>query len=187
MYFLKSLSNEVKSAQLLFNRLSKTNQLVSGALFASLAALFQSAGGFLPGIGIFISPLSTAPILFCFVLSLPLGFITYILTNLLLLVIQPSELIIFPFTTGILGMGIGAAFYFFKKRLYIIISGATLLTFGIITLLYVFKFPVLVPVISNNFSLSTTGLIFVFTFLYSWIWVELSLAYFKKLKTFNSL
>ena len=64
MYFLKSLSNEVKSAQLLFNRLSKTKQLVSGALFASLAALFQSAGGFLPGIGIFISPLSTSPILF---------------------------------------------------------------------------------------------------------------------------
>ena len=123
MYFLKSLSNEVKSAQLFFNRLSKTKQLVSGALFASLAAFFQSAGGFLPGIGVFISPLSTAPILFCFILSLPLGFITYILTNLLLLIIQPSELIIFPFTTGILGMGIGTAFYFFKKRLYIIISG----------------------------------------------------------------
>ncbi|QDZ81143.1 hypothetical protein [Priestia megaterium] len=184
MYFLKSLSNEVKSTQLLFNRLSKTKQLVSGALFASLAALFQSAGGFLPGIGVFISPLSTAPILFCFILSLPLGFLTYILTNLLLLIIQPSELIIFPFTTGILGVGIGAAFYFFKKRLYIIISGATLLTVGIITLLYGFKFPVLGPVISNNFSLSTTGLIFVFTFLYSWIWVELSLAYLKKLKTF---
>lgn len=115
MYFLKSLSSEVKSAQLFFNRLSKTKQLVSGALFASLAALFQSAGGFLRGIGVFISPFSTAPILFCFILSLPLGFITYILTNLLLLIIQPSELIIFPFTTGILGMGIGAAFYFFKR------------------------------------------------------------------------
>ncbi|WP_249276127.1 hypothetical protein, partial [Priestia aryabhattai] len=139
---------------------------------------------FITFLGMFISPLSTAPILFCFVLSLPLGFITYILTNLLLLIIQPSELIIFPFTTGILGIGIGAAFYFFKKRLYIIISGATSLTVGIITLLCVFKFPVLGPVISNNFSLCTTGLIFVFTFLYSWIWVELSLAYFKKLKTF---
>ena len=187
MYFLKSLSNEVKSAQIFLNGLSKSRQLVLAALFTSLAALFQSAGGFLPGIGIFISPLSTAPILFCFVISLPLGFITYILTNLLLLIIQPSELIIFPFTTGILGMGIGAAFYFSKKRLYIIISGATLLTVGIITLLYGFKFPVLGPVISKNFSLSTTGLIFVFTFLYSWIWVELSLAYFKKSKTFISL
>ncbi|WP_195780564.1 hypothetical protein [Priestia megaterium] len=186
MYFLKSLSNEVKSAQLFLNRLSKTKQLVSGALFASLAAFFQSAGGFLPGIGVFISPLSTAPILFCFILSLPLGFITYTLTNLLLLIIQPSELIIFPFTTGILGMGIGAAFYFFKKRLYIIISGATLLTVGIITLLCVFKFPVLGPVISKNFSLSTAGFIFLFAFLYSWIWVELSLAYLKKLKTFIS-
>ncbi|WP_460072533.1 hypothetical protein [Priestia megaterium] len=186
MYFLKSLSNEVKSAQLFFNRLSKTKLLVSGALFASLAAFFQSAGGFLPGIGFFISPLSTAPILFCFILSLPLGFITYTLTNLLLLIIQPSELIIFPFTTGILGMGIGASFYFFKKRLYIIISGATLLTVGIITLLCVFKFPVLGPVISKNFSLSTAGFIFLFDFLYSWIWVELSLAYFKKSKTFIS-
>ncbi|MFP7732375.1 hypothetical protein ACLHDF_02930 [Priestia aryabhattai] len=187
MYFLKSISNEVKSGQLFFKKLSKTRQLVLGALFTSLAALFQSAGGFLPGIGIFISPLSTAPILFCFILSLPLGIITYILTNLTLLIIQPSELIIFPFTTGILGIGIGVAFYFFKQRLYIIISGAILLTIGIITLLYVFKFPVLGPMISKNFSLSTTCFLFLFAFLYSWIWVELSLAYFKRLKIFISL
>jgi hypothetical protein len=181
MYFFKSISNEVKSGQLFFKKLSKTRQLVLGALFTSLAALFQSA------IGIFISPLSTAPILFCFILSLPLGVITYILTNLILLIIQPSELIIFPFTTGILGMGIGVAFYFFKQRLYIIISGAILLTIGIITLLYVFKFPVLGPMISKDFSLSTTSFLFLFAFLYSWIWVELSLAYFKKLKMFISL
>lgn len=83
-------------------------------------------------------------------------------------------------------MGIGAAFYIFNERLYIVISGATLLTVGIITLLYGIKFPVLGPAIPNNFSLSTTGLIFVFTFLYSWIWVELSVAYLKKLKTFIS-
>jgi len=182
MYFFKSISDDVRTTQLAFTRHSKTRQLVLGALFASLAAVLQAAGGFLPGIGYFISPFATAPILFCTMLSLPLGLMSYFLTNLLLLVLQASELIVFPFTTGLLGLGTGAAFFFFKKRISIIGIGATMLTIGIISLLYGIKFPVLGPAVSNTFSLFITGGIFLFAVIYNWIWVDIGLIFFKKLK-----
>ena len=182
MYFFKSISDDVRSAQLSFNKHSKTRQLVLGALFASLAAVLQAAGGFLPGIGYFISPFATAPILFCTMLSFPVGLMSFFLSNLLLLVLQPSELFVFPFTTGLLGFGTGAAFYFFKKRISIIGSGAILLTLGIISLLYGFSFPVLGPAVSATFSVLVMGGIFLFAFIYNWIWVDIGLIFFKRLK-----
>ncbi|MEH7356762.1 hypothetical protein V7150_24960 [Neobacillus drentensis] len=182
MYFFKSISDDVRSAQLAFNKHSKTRQLVLGALFASLAAVLQAAGGFLPGIGYFISPFTTAPILFCTMLSLPVGLMSFFLTNLLLLVLLPSELIVFPFTTGLLGFGTGAAFYFFKKRISIIGTGAILLTLGIISLLYGFSFPVLGHAVSDTFSVLVIGGIFLFAFIYNWIWVDIGLIFFKRLK-----
>jgi hypothetical protein len=182
MYFLKSISNNVKSDQLVFNNYSKTKQLVFGALFASIAAVLQAAGGFLPGVGYLISPFSTAPILFISILSLPLGAMTYLLTTLLLLILQPSELIIFPFTTGLLGLGIGAAFTYFKKRLSIIVAGAVLLTIGISSLLYGLQFPVLGPVVSESFSILVISGISLFAFIYNWIWVEIALVFIKRIK-----
>jgi hypothetical protein len=106
---------------------------------------------------------------------------SYFQTIILLFILQPTELVVFPFTTGLLGLGIGASFYFFRSRLSIITTGAILLTVGIMNLLFIFHFPVLGPAFSNSFSLLTTGIIFLFSFLYSWLWVEMALIIFKKL------
>lgn len=182
MYFLKLISDEVTPSQLTFHKQSKTRQFVFGALFASLAAVLQAAGGLLPGVGYLISPFATAPILLCAMLSFPLGVLSYILTNLLLLILQTSELMVFPFTTGLLGLSVGAAFHFLKMRLTIIITGAIVLTLGILSLLYVFHFPVLGPIVSKSFSFFITSGIFLFSFLYNWIWVEVGLFCFKRLK-----
>lgn len=182
MYFFKSILESVKPAQTDFQKTAKTKRLVSAALFAAIAALLQSAGGFLPGAGYLISPFSTAPILICSMFSVPLGMITYILTNLLLLLLEPSELIVFPFTTGLLGLSLGAAFYFFGKRISIILCGAFFLTSGILTLLYAIKFPVLGSAVSNSFSFLTTAGIGLFAFVYAWIWSEFGLFLFKRLK-----
>lgn len=179
MYFLKSISNEVKSAQIIFHHHSKAKRLVLGALFSSIAAILQAVGGVLPGVGFLISPLATAPILYCSLFSIPLGFISYLLTNLLLLILQPSELFVFSFTTGLLGLGTGIAFSIFKKRLSIIASGAALLTLGITCLLFIFHFPVLGPAPIDSFSFLTTSGIFLFAFIYNWIWVEATLFFIK--------
>ena len=181
MYFLKPITDEVRAIQEIFNNFKKTMKLVLVAIFACIAAILQATGGFLPGIGFFISPLATAPILLVSMFSIPFGVMTYVLTIMLLFIIQPTELIIFPFTTGLLGFGIGAAFYLFKMRISIISAGSILLTLGIITLLYIFQFPVLGPVASNTFSILTTGCIFLFSSLYSWFWVACALQIVKRL------
>src|SRR5690625_1345853 len=156
-------------------------KLVLVSIFACIAAILQSAGGFLPGVGYLISPLATAPILLCAMFSLLAGASSYILTIMLLVVIQPTELIIFPFTTGLLGLGIGLAFHFFKKKISVTTVGALFLTLGIITVLYIFRFPILGPVASNSFSLLATGSIVLCSYFYSWFWVELSFRIIKRL------
>ncbi|WP_445492629.1 hypothetical protein [Niallia sp. 03133] len=182
MYFFKPISDEVRLSQIIFNKHKKTIKLILGSIFGCLAAILQAAGGFLPGIGYFLSPLATAPILLFSMLSIPFGVISYFQTIMLLIILQPTELIVFPFTTGLLGIGLGASFYFFRNRLSIIATGAILLMLGIMNLLFIFHFPVLGPAVSDSFSYLTTGCIFLFSFLYSWLWVEIALLIFKRLK-----
>lgn len=95
---------------------------------------------------------------------------------LLLLIIQPSEIIIFLFTTGLLGLCIGLALRLFKKRAVVVAFAALSLTVGIAVLLYGFRFPVLGPLISSDFRLTTSAIIYAFSFIYSWLWVEISIA-----------
>jgi hypothetical protein len=179
--FFKPISDEVRLSQIRFNQYKRTMKLILGSIFACIAAILQAAGGFLPGIGYFISPLATAPILLCSMFSIPFGLLSYFLTMMLLFILQPTELFVFPFTTGLLGLGIGASFSFFRKRLSIIAAGTILLMAGIMSLLFIFHFPVLGPAVSDSFSFLTTVCIFLFAFLYSWVWVEIALIIFKRL------
>ncbi|WP_067724555.1 hypothetical protein [Oceanobacillus damuensis] len=183
MYFFKSISDEVHLSQEIFSNYKKVRKLLIVSIFACIAAILQASGGFLPGIGYLISPLATAPILLCSMFSIRFGVMTYFLTIMLLFILQPTELIIFPFTTGLLGLGIGAAFSIFRKRISMTASGAIVLMLGIIILLYIFRFPVLGPVASDySFSFLTIGGIALFAFLYSWLWVEVALIIFKRIK-----
>lgn len=183
MYLFKAISIEIKLAQKTFTtKHTKTKKLILGSIFACFAAIFQSAGGFFPGIGYLLSPLATAPILLYVMISVPFGAMVFFQAIILLFVLQPTELIVFPFTTGLLGLGIGLSFYLFKSRLSIIAAGAFSLTLGISILLYILRFPILGPAFSNSFSLLTIGIIFIFSFLYSWLWVEIALLIFKRLR-----
>lgn len=181
MYFLKPIAEDVRSFQNSFNGRDRTTKLLIVAFFACIASILQSAGGFLPGVGYLISPLATAPILLCSIFSVPFGFMSYALTNMLLFIIQPTELIIFPFTTGLLGLSIGAAFFFFNRRMSVIATGAVLLSLGILMLLYIFQYPILGPVASSSFSVFVTSSILIFAFFYSWLWVEIALVLIKRL------
>jgi hypothetical protein len=182
LYFLTPVSDEVFSFQKRFNQHKNTAKLILGANLVCLAAILQAAGGFFPGIGYLLSPLATAPILVCSMFSVPFGAMSYLLTMMVLFILQPTELMIFPFTTGLLGLGIGGAFSFFRKRISIIAAGAMLLTSGIMILLYIFDFPVLGPAFSGSFSFLAAGGILLFSFLYSWFWIEMALLIFARLK-----
>lgn len=178
----QSFQIKVKQLQLDFLKQSKVKRMVYTALLSGFSAIFQSAGGFFPGIGYLISPLATAPILLCTVFLPSFGFFAYLLTILLLLILQPSELIIFPFTTGILGIAIGVAIHLLNKSWSIILYGAIGLTAGICLLLYGLKFPVLGPTISYTISIPVIGGIFACSLLYSFLWLFISKLILKKFK-----
>ena len=184
MNFLKPITSDLKQAQLELQNQTRTKKLMIGSILASMAAIFQAAGGYLPGIGYLISPFASLPILVCAMLSLQIGVMSYILTTVLLFILQPSELFVFTFTTGLLALGIGAGFFFFQKRLSVILSGAVALFTGIMILLYVLHFPILGPAVPMVFSIMIIGGISLFAFLYSMIWVEILLFFFKRIKPF---
>lgn len=62
--FFKSISDEIRFTQLEFRKHTKLKRLVLGALLACIATILQIAGGFLSGIGYFISPFATLSVTF---------------------------------------------------------------------------------------------------------------------------
>lgn len=162
-----------------------TRKMIAVAFLSSIAALLQAMGGILPGIGFLFSPFATAPIVISSLLSAGSGLLAYVLTLLLLLFIQPSELVVFPLTTGLLALGIGLSLFYLKTRLAAVLVGAVVLCSGILLLLSVFRFPVLGPAVSPAIDFKTAALIFVFSLFYSWLWVEVSMLLIRKLNRRN--
>ncbi|KOP78795.1 hypothetical protein ACFFHH_15495 [Cytobacillus solani] len=176
------IKKDIHQIQIEFGKWPKAKRIVLISILSSIGAIFQSAGGFLPGVGYLISPLASAPIMLCTIFSIPLGLASYVSTALLLLILQPAELIIFPFTTGLLGLFIGISFNLFQKKSSHILSGSAGLVLGICILLYGVKFPVLGPAFSRPFNIAMIGLIFIFSAFYSWIWVVLCTRLIKRIR-----
>ena len=161
---------------------SATKEMTITAFLGALAAIFQSAGGLMPGVGYLISPLATAPIVLGTVYSTRSGFTAYLLSMALLVIIQPSELIVFPFTTGLMGLGIGAGFVYLKTRITILALASFLLAAGIAIVLYGLRFPLFGPSIGSDIAVIHVVALCLFSFLYCGLWVEISLICFRKLR-----
>jgi hypothetical protein len=160
---------------------SDVEKMVLTAILACLAAILQSLGGFLPGIGYLFSPFSTAPLFIISWLSPKRGLFAYGLTLVLLWVLQPSELVVFPFTTGLLGIAIGFAVRWFTKRLVTLLFSGIILTLGIDFVLVVIRFPLFGPIAQPAFSIQVTVCLFAFSIFYSWLWLEAVLFLIKRL------
>ncbi|MFC7061687.1 hypothetical protein [Halobacillus seohaensis] len=180
--FLKKETSRVLGDELLptIEGYSKTMRIVIGALLGSIAVIFQSAGIF-TGIGYILSMMSTGPLVLASLLSLRIGVMTYFVTIFLLAILQPTELLVFVFTTGLLGLSLGMALKYLKRGIFIILFAALCLTIGISILLYGFKFPILGPSVTSRFNSMVILGTFVFSLLYSWIWKKLSISAFKVL------
>ena len=187
MYFNKSIPSHPKDIHQIFESWSLTKKLMFTALMAALAAILQSAGGLLPGIGYAFSPLATVPIMLGALISFRSSMLIYFLTICLLLIIQPSELVIFPFTTGLLGISLGWTFLALNRRLGILFVNGILLFIGICIPLYGFGFPVFGPTVSSSFNLTTLLIIFGFSLFYSWVWVGIGLVLLRKIRRILAL
>ncbi|MBP0726999.1 hypothetical protein J5Y03_17715 [Bacillus sp. RG28] len=154
------------------SKIALTTRLVITALLSTFTTIFQSAGGFMPGIGFLISPLATLPIFLATYVSIRQGILCFTLSVFLLFIIQPSELIIFPFTTGLLGIAMGVAFLQLKRRILIVSFVSICLLTGIMVILYGFRFPLLGPTVDTTRDPMVIAIIFIFCFLYCWIFAE---------------
>jgi hypothetical protein len=161
-----------------FDFYSKTTRFVIGALLGSVAVIFQSAGIF-TGFGYLLSMMTTGPIVLATLLSTRIGVMTYFVTIILLAVVQPSELLVFPFTTGLLGLSIGLGLKCMKRTIYILLISAFCLTTGICILLYGIGFPILGPTVTSQFNIRVFLGIFSFSIIYSWIWIRVSVLVFN--------
>lgn len=151
---------------------SPTTKLIFTAVLSSFAAIFQSAGGYAPGIGFMVSAMTTLPIFLATIVSVKHGFLSYCVTILLLIIIQPSELLIFSFTTGILGLVLGVSFYKPQTRFLVVTLAGAALCMGILTLLFIFRFPVLGPGFGSSFHYRPLLVIVIFSMLYALIAAE---------------
>lgn len=180
-YWIKPMDRTQKSRSGYLAHQQPSKKLAVSALLSAVAAALQAAGAF-GGFGFAISALVTLPIAVAALLSVYSGLMSYFVTLFLLVILQPSELIIFPFTTGLLGLSIGVAYRFLNRRISIIGFNALCLTLGISLLLYVFRFPVLGPAVLGSFNFVTLIIIYIVAFFYSWFWAEVSLFVLKVLK-----
>ncbi len=161
---------------------SKPQKLVFASLMAVLATILQSAGGYLPGIGFLISPFTTLPIIMVTIISIRFGGLTYILAGILLLLLEPSELFIYPFTTGILGVSLGLGFRLLHQYWKVLITSGCVLFLGICIPLYMLGFPVFGPGVGHSVNIYVIATIMLFSFVYTAIWIWITRVFLKRIK-----
>lgn len=157
----------------------RNTRMILGSLLGAIAAILQSAG-LIGGIGYAFSMMATGPIVLATILSAQFGLLTYVVTALLLLIIQPSEVLVFLFTTGLLGVALGLGFKWTKRKITVTLSGGLALTTGILLLLLLFHFPILGPSLSSEVNAQAILAIAGFGLFYSWMWMRISMIGIKQ-------
>ena len=134
-----------------------------------MTVMLQAAPVFLPAIGLVLSPFSTLPIVLATYFHFSLGVAALVSSSLLLMIISAQEAVILLFTTGILGVAIGALLAQKGVVMASFIAGVVL-TAGILALTYLIQIPLFLEV-ANSFSIFLAILVFyIFSFAYSLIW-----------------
>lgn len=151
------------------NKGSISRRICNGAILTALTVLFQAAPIFLPVIGLTLSPFSTLPIAIATFSNLFLGITVLISSVFLLAFISIEETLILLFTTGLLGIVIGALLY--RKGLILSILGSCVaLSLGILVLTYVISMPAFTDLANSFDSLLYFFLFFSFSLMYVSIW-----------------
>ncbi len=149
--------------------MNKARFVSVGGMLTTLAVIFQSAPVFLPIVGLAFSPISTMPIALAAYLNISLGIVVYLSTAFILTIIYIQEAIIFVFTTGLLGLGIGTLLYR-KGTIASIIFSSILLSLGMLLLTYFVGIALFGNITIPARIPLTLFIFFTFSLLYSTIW-----------------
>lgn len=95
-----------------------TRNITIGALLAAMAVGIQASPLFLPVVGISLSSLSTLPVAVSGYLNPLTGLLTYLISSVILAMWSVPQAIIFFFSSGLLGLTMGALM---KKRVSFVV------------------------------------------------------------------
>ena len=118
------------------------------SLLAVIAALFQLAPIFLPVVGMALSPLSSIPMVISVLMFADKAAATFLITAALLFLFNVEEAIIFLLATGPLGLAAATAAISRGSSLKKGLLPASLLSFGILLLVFLIGLPGLTSLVS---------------------------------------
>lgn len=140
-----------------------------GGMLTALTVIFQAAPVFLPVIGMVLSPFSTLPIAIAAASNILLGFSVLFSAGIILSMISVQETLILLFTTGLLGIVMGALIY--RKGLFFSILFSSLsLSLGMVFLTYIIGIPAFVDLARSLSMPLTLFIFFLFSLVYVSIW-----------------
>ena len=149
--------------------INKVRFISIGGIFTAFTVLFQSAPLFFPAIGLLFSPFSTLPIAIAAFYNVSLGMTVFVSSAIILTLVNLQEAVILLFTTGPLGVVMGALLY--RKGIFVSILFSTIiLSLGMISLTYIVGISPFGE-LTDSQSIPLTLVIFTsFSLIYASIW-----------------
>lgn len=161
----------------------KTKYLVLGGLLAIISVIFQCIPTFLSEAFIFLTVFSTVPIYIISKKQPIIGILSYIIAFILISFISSHENIMFIFTNGLVGISLGISDYYTSRILFICSISAILLT----TSIFIVNFVIGINLLgfSINTSYLSILLIFLASFIYSFVFLYVCRFFYKRIKISN--
>ncbi len=127
--------------------MSRTRLIVLGALFASLAAIFQIVPVIFSPIFIVIAILSGLPIYLIAKLNPKIGLAAYVTAIFLIALVSAHGAMLFLCINGVVGLALGATHYYTDKKSTIILLATVALTITLTIGLSIMTFIIGIPII----------------------------------------
>lgn len=164
--------------------MSNTRPLVIGALFAIMAALFQSLPVIFSEVFVLFTIFSAIPIYIVARINPKAGVLSYLVAAMLIMIISTHEGLFFLFTNGVIGCSLGISSSYTNKKAIIWASSSIVLT----VTLSIMNYGIGIPVFGTNlpgalyFQLL---ILFLFSVLYNVIYSYLGDFIYKRLVKYN--
>lgn len=160
--------------------------LILGGILAGFAVIFQIIPVIFTEVLVILTIFSALPIYIISRANPKYGFISYIVSGLMILLFSYHESMIFVFTNGIVGLALGTCSYYTNRISSISLISSLLLTLSLIILNYIVGIPVFGGKIPGNMAIQFI-IIILFSLLYCTIYLYFSKFMFKKLNKYYIL
>lgn len=160
--------------------MSQTKLIVLGALFTSLAVIFQMVPAFFSEAFVFVTMLSALPIYITAKLNPKIGIVGYITAAILITLFSTHEGLFFMCTNGIVGLALGITHYYTNKKMIIISLSTITLTIALSIMTFIIGIPVFGFVLNTGITIQICILL-AFSLVYSIFYFYISHIIFKKI------